>query len=117
MEGRIIQLDRGEAVTEHNSITATTTGKKRKCNYNNAMELYFILVSGSGTWTIKIQGLAPDGTNWIDYYDNNGNQMAISSVTASKAQTFVGIPEIFRIVSTEDVNGATVTVAYKLFSV
>jgi len=111
----IFQLAKGKRDTVHSGIAVTTTSTPQKANGHNAMTIFFDII-GSGTWTIKIQGKAFNGT-WCDMYDQNGNLMAISSATADKAQNFIGIPETFRIVATEDVNGATCSVCYELFSV
>jgi hypothetical protein len=111
-----ITLQRGRAETILSGITATTTTKPLDCHNANAIILYFNLTAGSGTWTVKIQGKASDGT-YIDMYDVNGNAMELTGVTADKAQIFVGIPNEFKIVATEDVDGATVSIGYELLSV
>ena len=111
-----VRMDRGIKVNAHTGIAATTTSMEIDSKGHNAIILYFIITAGSGTWTIKIQGKSPLGT-FVDMYDLNGNLMAISSVTANKAMQFVGIPNNFKIVATEDVNGATVNVGYELMSV
>jgi hypothetical protein len=46
-----------------------------------------------------------------------GYQMKMNAITASRAQLFVGLPDDFKIVATEDVNGATIDVAYELITV
>jgi len=112
----IVQLAKGLKKTVHNGITVTTTSEPQKANGHNALILYFDMTAGTGTWTVKIQGQAPNGT-YIDVYNAEGDAMSLASVTADKAQVFAGIPETFRIVATEDVNGATVTVGYELMSV
>lgn len=111
----LIQLARGKKVTVHSAISATTTSEQQKSNGHNAIIIYFD-ITGSGTWTIKLQGRAVNG-NYIDMYDVNGNLMGLSAVTVDKAQIFAGIPDDFKIVATEDVNGATCTVMYELLTV
>lgn len=118
MNNNIIKLDRGKKLTIHDAITASVTAAN--ClNYNsngqNAMILY-VYINGTGTWTATIQGKSPNGV-YMDVYDVNGNLMTISEATASKAQVFVGIPENFKIVPTEDSNGAAATIGIELFSV
>lgn len=117
--GPLVQFARGSAVSpaEMTGITATTTSKVCSARGHNALILYTKFVTGSGTWTVKIQGaLTADGT-YMDMYDSAGNLMAISSATASKAKLMVGIPSHFKIVATEDSNGATVDVGYELLTV
>jgi hypothetical protein len=109
----LVQLAKGEIVTPLTGITVTTASQPKSMRGHNALILYFLMTAGSGTWTIKIQGATAVNGTFVDMYDINGVQMAISSVTASRSQVFVGIPEHFRIVATEDVNGATITVAYE----
>lgn len=111
-----VQMARGFKETVFSGITATTTSVEKECKGHNALILYFDITDGTGTWTIKIQGKSPNGT-YMDAYDINGNLMAISSITADKAQLIVGIPSNFKIVATEDANGATVTIGYELLSV
>lgn len=114
----LVQLARNGAITpsELTTITATTTSTAKKSDQHNALVLYFNITAGAGTWTVKLQGKSGNGT-YTDAYDVNGNAMELSGVTADRCQTFVGIPSEFKIVATEDVNGATVTVSYELFSV
>lgn len=116
MEGRIVELKRGRIVNALAAGTdATATSKAQKAKGHNSVIIY-ATISGSGTWTVKIQGApTPTGT-YIDMYKDDGNAMSIASATASKAQVFRGIPENFKIVATEDVSGATITVDYELIT-
>jgi hypothetical protein len=111
----LMQLAKGEIVTptELTGVTATVTSQPKSMRGHNSLILYFLLTTGTGTWTIKIQGATAVNGTFVDHYDINGVQMSIASVTASRSQVFVGMPEHFRIVATEDVSGATVTVAYE----
>jgi len=113
----LLQLARGAKVVAHSGISATATSAEQNSRGHNAMILYFDLTAATGTWTIKIQGKCPITNAFIDMYDNTGTLMSMASVTADKAQLFVGIPDNFKIVATEDVNGATITVAYELLTV
>ena len=112
----MIEKARGAREAVQTGITATTTSKEYKSNGNNAMHLYFNMTAGAGTWTIKIQGKSPSGI-FTDTYDNNGALMGLESITADRAQLIKFIPERFRIVATEDVNGATVSVGFELLTV
>ena len=113
---KLVQMAQGNKVTALSGKTASYTTIPQKANNHNAIRLYFQITAGSGTWTIKLQGQSNSGT-WVDCYDNNGNQMHISGATSNISQSFVTLPEKFRIVATEDSDGATVTVDYELFSV
>lgn len=111
----LIQMAKGARVLLMNGVVVTTTSTPCKANGHNAITIYFNITAGSGTWTIKLQGKSPNGT-FTDIYDFKGDQMYINGATADKAQSFLSLPETFRIVATEDGNGATVDVSYELFS-
>lgn len=113
-----IQLAHGQRVTlsDLTGVTANTTGIEQKAHGHNAIILFADLTVVAGEYSVKIQGKSPSGT-FMDLYDHNGNLMEMSSITADKAQLFVGIPEYFRLVVTEDTNGGTLTVGYELMSV
>lgn len=118
MNNNVIKLDRGKKLTIHSAITASVTSancKNYDTNGQNAMIMY-LYINGTGTWTVKIQGKSLGGV-YMDMYDANGNLMAISAATASKAQVFLGIPSDFKIVPTEDADGAAATIDIELFSV
>lgn len=119
MNGRVIQLDKSGAMTptELTTITATTTSAAKTAKGHNAIIIYFGITAGSGAWTIKIQGSHAHNGTFKDMYDSNGNLMSTGSISANRAQIFVGIPEHFKIVATEDTNGATVTINYELLTV
>ena len=113
-----IQLAKGTKKVLMDSITATTTSVRQEVKGHNALILYVDFEAGSGTFTVKIQGKMPGTTDtYLDMYDNAGNLMQLASITADRAQLFVGIPDDFRIVATEDADGATISVAYELLSV
>lgn len=115
----IVQLAKGSVISpaELTGIEATAVGIAQRAKGHNAIIIYFDMTAGSGTWSIKLQGAEKDGGTYIDMYKEDGNAMAIASATADKAQVFKGIPEHFRIVATEDVTGATVSVRYELLSI
>jgi hypothetical protein len=110
------QKPRGKKVLLMSGITATTTSSNQKANGHNAIRIDFRITVGSGTWTIKIQNKSVTGA-YIDAYDHNGNQMYINGATADKSQVFLYLADDFRIVATEDGDGATVSVSYQVFSV
>ena len=115
----MVQLARGSKITpaDLTGITVSTTSSYRESRGHNALILFFNLTAGTGTWTIKIQSRVPETNTFVDHYDNNGNLLAISSATASQSKFMVGIPDDFKIVATEDVDGGTVTIAYELLTV
>lgn len=112
----MIQLAKGKRKTVLSAIEATTTSEPQKANGHNALILFFNIGAGGGKYSVKLQGLSPDGA-YIDLYKEDGNQMILSEATADKAQVFTGIPETFRIVATEDVNGSAATIGYELFTI
>lgn len=111
----LTQFARGKKVKLMTGKTVSYTSEPQTSNGHNTIIVSFNLTTGSGTWSVKVQGKAPDG-NFLDLYDINGNLMSLSSVTADKMQCFKGLTDIFRIVATEDVNGATVNVGYELLT-
>lgn len=117
MEQGFIQLARGKKVipSELTGITTTKTSIGYNTKGHNAITLFVDFTVVAGSYTVKLQAKAPNGT-YMDLYDNSGALMAITC-SADKAQSFVGITSDFRIVSTEDVDGGTLTIMFELFSV
>ncbi len=112
----LIQKARGGKRTAIPALTAaTTTSEQQEMQGHNALVL-FAEITGTGTWTVKIQGASERNGTYMDLQDERGDAMALASATASIAQVFIGIPDDFRIVATEDVNGATIQVDYKLMT-
>lgn len=112
----LTQMAQGAKKIVLNGIIITTTSEPNISNGHNAIRVYFNITAGAGTWTIKVQGKSPNDT-YTDCYDSNGTQMIMSSLTADRGQSFVCLPDKFRIVATEDSDGATIDVSYELFSV
>lgn len=116
MFGQIIKLAKGEVTTAHSAINATATSAVIKTNMHNAA-LLSCDITGTGAWTMKLQGaITSDGT-YMDLYDSNGNLMSTGSITADRMQLFVGLPEFIKVVATEDTDGATMTVKVQPISV
>lgn len=115
----LIQMAKGARVSpaEMQAITATKTSNVQHARGHNAMILFVEFVTGSGTFSVKVQGGTPNNAAFIDVYKEDGNAMTIASATASKAIVLKGIPEYFKIVATEDSNGATINVHYELFTI
>lgn len=110
-----VALSRGKKETILSQITATETSQPINGKGENTMILYVIFTAGAGTFSFKVQGLVGIDT-WVDVYDLNGDLMGISSATATQGKLIAGIPDNFRIVATEDADGATVDVAYETFT-
>lgn len=117
--GGLVQLAKGAIVSpaELQAITATKTSNYQRANGHNAVIIHFDIGAGGGAWTLKIQGATANNGNFADMYDSNSNLMSTGSISADRCQLFVGIPEHFKIVATEDVNGSTVSVSYELLTV
>ena len=105
---KIVQLDKGTVTTAHSAITTTTTSSAIDTTGYSAVLVYFN-ITGSGAWTIKLQGALTSSDDYIDLYDGNGIQMSTGSLTTDMCRLFVGIPDFIKVVATEDSNGATVT--------
>lgn len=115
----LTQLEKAGAVlpSELTGITATTTSKAKAAKGHNALIIHFHITASSGACTIKIQGSPTGQGTYSDMYDNNGNLMSTGSISANRCQLFVGIPEHFKLVSTEDSGTPTVNVYYELLTV
>jgi len=98
------------------ATAATTSSIALKDDGHNAILIYFD-ITGTGTWTVKIQGAISQNGTYMDFYDQNGNLMSASTLTADRCQLFIGLPTWFKIVATEDVDGATCKVDYQLLTV
>ena len=112
----LVQLARGKTATPISAATATTTSVAQAARGHNAIIVYPTF-SGSGAWTVKIQGSPTAQGTYADMYDNNSNLMSTGSISTNRCQLFVGIPEHFKIVATEDSGTATITVNYELLTI
>jgi len=107
-----IGMAKGSVVTAHNGITATATSDEVDCRGYNAV-LVEVSISAAKNWTFKVQGCMASGGTFVDMYElaNTGAMAAMSYQTdSSKMFVFKGIPDYIKIVATEDVDGAEVTV-------
>jgi hypothetical protein len=103
---------KGAVTLAHSGISATTTSTVINCEGYNAILIQAIF-SATQNWTFKVQGCMTENGTYTDIYElaNTGSMAAMSYQTnASKMFLFKGIPDYVKIVATEDVNGATVTV-------
>jgi len=112
MNGSVVQLDsvyKGQAVTAHSAITATATSTEINAKGYNAV-LVSVLISGTGTWKIDVQGRMNTSGTVMDIYDNNDVQLTTGNLTASRMRLFVAVPDLIKIVATEVSGTATCTV-------
>jgi hypothetical protein len=113
----LVQLEKGKKVNVIPAGTdVTKTSNYVRAEGHNAMIVHAD-VTGSGAWTIKVQGALAPNDNFADMYDANGSLMSMGSISADRCQLFVGIPEYFKVVATEDTNGATIQVDVELLTV
>lgn len=107
---QITRMGKGAVTTAHAAGTAdTATSSAITCEGYNAV-IVKVDVAGSGAWTIKLQGMLESTGTYADLYDNSGTLMSTGSISASRGQLFVGIPDYIKVVATEDSGTATVTV-------
>lgn len=105
----LVKMGRGSVTTAHDGISATATSATVQTNFHNAM-FVSCNITGTGAWTVKLQGaITSDGT-FIDLYDFNGSLMSLGSIPGNKGQVFAGLPEFIKIVATKDSGTATLTV-------
>jgi hypothetical protein len=107
------KLPKGSVITAHDAITETATSAEIDCTGYNAVLIEAIITEATQNWTFSLQGALTSGGTYADLYElaNTGSMAAMSYQTnASKVFLFKGIPDFIKIVATEDVDGATVTV-------
>ena len=109
----VAKMSKGSVLTVHSSLTSTTTSAEVDCRGYNSI-LVQVTQTGTGTWTYSIQGSLISGATFFDCYEqtNTGSmmQMSYSGVTSSRMFLFKGIPDYIKVVATETVDGATVSV-------
>lgn len=90
------------------SITATTTSGELNCSGYNSVFVE-VIVTGTGTWTVALQGSLTSGGTFVDLYDG-ATAMSKQGIAASQIFLFKGIPDFLKVVATETADGATVSV-------
>lgn len=105
----IDQIMKGNISTVHSVIEATATSAEVDCKGFNAV-LVSVLISGTGTWKIDIQGRFNLAGTSMDLYDNNDTQLTTGNLAASRMKLFIAIPDLIKIVATEVSGTATCTV-------
>jgi hypothetical protein len=115
--GRVIQLEKGKPQNLIVAGTAdTTTSRAVKADGHNAILIYCEL-AGTGTYSVKLNGASSFDGTYMDVYDHNGELMHTGNISTSRVQLFVGVPENFKVVATELVDGSTIKVDYELLTV
>lgn len=109
MWSQINKMGKGDVTTVHDGISTTTTSNAVITQGFNAI-LVKCDFSGSGSWTIKVQGALQSSGIYADLYDNSGSLMSTGSISSDRCQLFVGIPDQIKILATEDSGTATVTI-------
>lgn len=103
------KTNKGEIKTVHSAISATATSTEQYISGYNAV-LVSVLIEGTGTWKIDVQGRFDTSGTVMDIYDNNDNQLTTGNLTASRMKLFVAVPDLIKIVATEVSGTATCTV-------
>ena len=100
---------KGTVTIAHNAITVTTTSTTISTVGYNAV-LISTLITGTGTWNVKLQGKFTEDGTFMDMYDNNGNLLSYGNLSTSAIRLFTSVPDYIQIVATEITDGATLTV-------
>jgi hypothetical protein len=109
---QMTKIYKGAVTTAHNAIVGTTTSAAIDCRGYNST-LIQATISVSHNWTFSVQGCLTSSGTFTDWYEqaNTGVMTLMSYQTnASKGFVFKGVPDYVKIVATEDVDGATVSV-------
>lgn len=91
------------------TINTTTTSSEVNIDGHNAV-LVSVLITGTGTWKVDVQGRFNTSGTVMDIYDHNDNQLTTGNLTASRMKLFVCVPDLIKVVATEIADGATCTV-------
>jgi hypothetical protein len=113
MINQIDKVYKGNVITAHSLIEATTTSAPINCKGYNAILVQALISEATQNWTFKVQGSMSEHGTYTDCYElaNTGSMALMSYQTnASKMFLFKGIPDWIKIVATEDVTGAKATV-------
>lgn len=100
---------KGTVSTALSDISVTTTSSIIDCTNYNAV-LISTLITGTGTWNVKLQGKFTEDGTFMDMYDNNGNLLSYGNLSTSAIRLFTSVPDYIQIVATEITDGATLTV-------
>jgi len=108
----VAKMSKGGMAVVHSAITGTATSTEQSADGFNSL-LIEVELDAAHNWTFKLQGSMISGGTFKDWYElaNTGVMTAMSyQCNASRGFVFKGIPDYYKIVATEDEDGATVTV-------
>lgn len=105
----VTRLEKGTVYTAHSTISSTATSIEFDTTGFNAC-LVSCDLTGTGTWKVDVQGRFDSNGVYMDIYDNTDAQLTTGNITSDRMKLFVGIPSFIKIVATEVVDGATLTV-------
>ena len=108
----VYMMSKGSVTTAIDGANANTTSAPIDATGFNAVLVYFT-TSAKNNWTVKVQGCDTRNGTYADVYEqaNTGAMAAMSyQLDANKIFLFKGIPDWIKVVATEDVDGATVSV-------
>jgi len=115
--GRVIQLEKGKPQNLIPAGTAvTTTSRAVKADGHNAI-LVYSEITGTGSYNVKLNGASSFDGTYMDVYDHNGELMQTGTISTSRVQLFVGLPENFKVVASEAVDGSTIKIDFELLTV
>jgi hypothetical protein len=109
-----VRSPKASVATAINNVSETTTSSVIDARLYNSILLY---IDVGSSWSVKITGCDTSDGTFKDCYDNNGNPLSSTNMTASKIQLFIGLPEYIKIVATEVSGSANCTVKYQLLNV
>jgi len=101
--GTLFGIERGVPWKAHDGITSTTTSIEKFMAAFNALYIDFLITAGAGTWTISVWGSTESAGTLTCLYTKLG-------LTASEKFIVPAQANYVKIIATEVVNGATVTI-------
>ncbi len=111
----ITKMPKGIEKTAHSAITATATSE-----YFNMIGYSLLLIetdftAGSGTWEVSVLGCLTETGTYVPWNEGTA-ELSTGSLTADSGNAFKGIPNFIKILATESVDGATITVRVQAFN-
>ena len=90
-------------------VEETTTSDEVFLNGANILQVE-VVITGTGTWKIDVQGALTKGGTVKDLFDSFGNKLTTENITTSRIQTFYVVADYVKIKATEVDGTATCTV-------
>jgi len=104
------------------AINTTTTSSVQEYAFTkqdfDEIQLH-IVITGTGTWNVKLQGCLEEGGTYVDHYRGcSGSiiQSATGNITSSMMICFKCLPPFFKIVATEVGGVSTLTLKTQLIT-